>query len=185
MCGCIITFSHSKPGELTESEAHRIGVEWAQEVFGDKFQVLISTHTDKGHYHNHFVVCPYDDDGKLWRADKKSLNRCKAISDRIALKHHISIIERPKKTYNHKYGDYLSRQRRNSWKENLKAELDELVMRDDVCSIDDLTEKLKEKGYGVNLSYLQMQGRTLDMGEYRGFKLSIFFDTLTKYVIQI
>lgn len=174
-----------KAGELTESEAHRIGVEWAQEVFGNKFQVLISTHTDKGHYHNHFVVCPYDDDGKLWRADKKSLNRCKAISDRIALRHHISIIERPKKTYNHKYGDYLSRQRRNSWKENLKAELDELVMRDDVCSIDDLTEKLKEKGYGVNLSYLQMQGRTLDMGEYRGFKLSIFFDTLTKYVIQI
>lgn len=169
-----------KAGELTENEVHRIGVEWAQEVFGDKFQVLISTHTDKSHYHNHFVVCPYDDDGKLWRADKKSLNRCKAISDKIALKNHISIIERPKKTYNHKYGDYLSRQRKNSWKENLKAELDELVMRDDVRSIDDLTEKLKEKGYGVNLSYLQMQGRTLDMGEYRGFKLSIFFDTLTK-----
>lgn len=147
-----------KAGELTEREAHRIGVEWAQEVFGDKFQVLISTHTDKGHYHNHFVVCPYDDDGKLWRADKKSLNRCKAISDRIALRHHISIIERPKKTYNHKYGDYLSRQWRNSWKENLKAELDELVMRDDVRSIDDLAEKLKEKGYGVNLKkYLSIK----------------------------
>lgn len=147
-----------KVGELTENEAHRIGVEWAQEVFGNKFQVLISTHTDKGHYHNHFVVCPYDDDGKLWRADKKSLNRCKAISDRIALRHHISIIKRPKKTYNHKYGDYLSRQRRNSWKENLKAELDELVMRDDVRSIDDLTEKLKEKGYGVNMKkYLSIK----------------------------
>lgn len=147
-----------KAGELTENETHRIGVEWAQEVFGDKFQVLISTHTDKGHYHNHFVVCPYDDDGKLWRADKKSLNRCKAISDRIALRHHISIIERPKKTYNHKYGDYLSRQRKNSWKEKLRAELDELVMRDDVRSIDDLVKKLKEKGYGVNLKkYLSIK----------------------------
>lgn len=147
-----------KAGELTENEVHRIGVEWAQEVFGNKFQVLISTHTDKGHFHNHFVVCPYDDDGKLWRADKKSLNRCKAISDKIALRHHISIIERPKKTYNHKYGDYLSRQRRNSWKENLKAELDELVMRDDVRSIDDLAEKLKEKGYGVNIKkYLSIK----------------------------
>lgn len=147
-----------KAGELTESEAHRIGVEWAQEVFGDKFQVLISTHTDKGHYHNHFVVCSYDDDGKLWRADKKSLNRCKAISDKIALKNHISIIDRPKKTYNHKYGDYLSRQRKNSWKENLKAELDEIVMRDDVRSIDDLAEKLKEKGYGIRMKkYLSIQ----------------------------
>ena len=57
-------------------------------------------------------------------------------------------------------------------------------MRDDVCSIDDLTEKLKEKGYGVNLSYLQMQGRTLDMGEYRGFKLSIFIDNQKNNHIQ-
>ena len=61
-------------------------------------------------------------------------------------------------SYNHKYGDYLSRQRRNSWKENLKAELDEIVMRDDVRSIDDLAEKLKEKGYGVNLKkYLSIK----------------------------
>lgn len=43
----------------------------------------------------------------------------------------------------------------------------------------------RKQTQSLNLSYLQMQGRTLDMGEYRGFKLSIFFDTLTKYVIQI
>ena len=147
-----------KPGEVTPEEAHQIGVEWAEKVFGKKHMVLCATHTDRGHIHNHFAVCPYDDAGKLWRADKKSLNRCKAISDKIALKHNISIIERPKKTYNHKYGDYLSRQRRNSWKENLKFELDEIVMRDDVHSIDDLTEKLKGKGYGVNLKkYLSIK----------------------------
>lgn len=147
-----------KAGEISESEAHRIGIEWAREVFGEKFQVLVSTHTDKGHYHNHFVVCPYDDDGKIWRADKKSLNRCKAISDRIAVAHGLSIIEHPKKSYDHKYGDYLSQKRRASWKDDLKAELDELVMRDDVRSIDDLAEKLKEKGYGIRMKkYLSIQ----------------------------
>ena len=147
-----------KAGEVTKEEAHRIGLEWAKEMFGDKFQVLVSTHTDKGHYHNHFVVCPYDDNGKLWRADKKSLNRGKAISDRIALSHGLSRIEHPKKSYNHKYGDYLSQKRGASWKENLKAELDELVMREDVNSIDDLVEKLKEKGYGIRMKkYLSIQ----------------------------
>lgn len=147
-----------KAGEISESEAHRIGIEWAREVFGEKFQVLVSTHTDKGHYHNHFVICPYDDDGKLWRADKKSLNRGKTISDRIALSHGLSIIEHPKKSYDHKYGDYLSQKRGASWKYDLKAELDELVMRDDVRSIDDLAEKLKEKGYGIRMKkYLSIQ----------------------------
>ena len=147
-----------KAGEVSKEEAHRIGLEWAKEMFGDKFQVLVSTHTDKGHYHNHFVVCPYDDNGKLWRADKKSLNRGKAISDRIALSHGLSIIEHPKKSYNHKYGDYLSQKRGASWKENLKSELDELVMREDVQSVDDLVDKLKEKGYGIRMKkYLSIQ----------------------------
>ena len=40
----------------------------------------------------------------------------------------------------------------------------------------------RKQAQSLNLSYLQMQGMTLDMGEYRGFKLSIFFDTLTKHV---
>lgn len=34
-----------KAGEVTKEEAHRIGLEWAKEMFGDKFQVLVSTHT--------------------------------------------------------------------------------------------------------------------------------------------
>lgn len=140
-----------KAGETTAEEAHRIGMEWAKEVFGDKFKVLISTHTDKGHYHNHFVVCPYDNDGKLWRADKLSLNRCKEISDRIAQEYGLSIIEHPKKSYDHKYGNYLAKKRGKSWKESLKAELDELVMRDDVRSLDDLVMKLKDKGYGIHI----------------------------------
>ena len=109
-------------------------------------------------YHGQNCNRPYDDDGKLWRADKKSLNRGKAISDRIALSHGLSIIEHPKKSYNHKYGDYLSQKRSASWKENLKAELDELVMREDVRSIDDLVDKLKEKGYGIRMKkYLSIQ----------------------------
>ncbi|MCI7499575.1 MAG: hypothetical protein MSA82_09230, partial [Oscillospiraceae bacterium] len=68
------------------------------------------------------------------------------------------IIEHPKKSYNHKYGDYLSQKRGASWKENLKVELDELVMREDVRSIDDLVDKLKEKGYGIRMKkYLSIQ----------------------------
>ena len=56
------------------------------------------------------------------------------------------------------YGDYLSQKRGASWKENLKAELDELVMREDVQSVDDLVDKLKEKGYGIRMKkYLSIQ----------------------------
>ena len=45
------------PGEATPEIAHRIGVELAQRLWGDRYQVVVATHLDKeNHLHNHFVL---------------------------------------------------------------------------------------------------------------------------------
>lgn len=139
-----------KPGEVTPEEAHRIGVEWAEKVFGKDRMVLCATHTDRGHIHNHFAVCPYDMYGKHRHANKSSMKMCRAVSDEIALAHGLEIIERPKKSYCHKYGEYKARKKGKSWKQNLCDEIDMLIMKDSVKSIDDLVNELKAKGYGIN-----------------------------------
>lgn len=36
-----------KPDEVTPEQAHRIGVEWAEKVFGRDHQVLVVTHVDR------------------------------------------------------------------------------------------------------------------------------------------
>ena len=138
-----------KPGEVTPEEAHQIGVEWAERVFGKKAVVLCATHTDRGHIHNHFAVCPYDIDGKHWHANKESLRRCKAISDEIALAHGLEIIEHPKKLYNHKYGEYKMRKEGKSWKQKLCDDIDEAIMKESVGSVDDLLKELQKQGYGI------------------------------------
>ena len=138
-----------KPGEVTPDEAHQIGVEWAERAFGKKSVVLCATHTDRGHIHNHFAVCPYDMDGKHWHANKESLWRCKAISDEIALVHGLEIIEHPKKSYNHKYGEYKMRKERKSWKQKLCDDIDDAIMKDSVRNVDDLLKELQKQGYGI------------------------------------
>lgn len=138
-----------KPGEVTPEEAHQIGVEWAERVFGKKAVVLCATHTDRGHIHNHFAVCPYDMDGKHWHANKESLRRCKAISDEIALAHGLEIIEHPKKSYNHKYGEYKMRKEGKSWKQKLCDDIDDVIMKDSVRNVDDLLKELQKQGYGI------------------------------------
>ena len=40
------------PGEVTPEQAHQIGVELAQELFGKDFEVVVTTHVDKSHIHN-------------------------------------------------------------------------------------------------------------------------------------
>ena len=139
-----------KPGEVSAAEAHRIGLEWAEKVFGKNHMVLCATHIDRCHVHNHFAVAPYDLDGKHWYANKESLRRCRKISDEIAKSHGLSIVEKPKYRANHKYGEYKLRREGKSWKQNLCDEIDRLVVKDSVKSIDDLIKELEAKGYKIN-----------------------------------
>ena len=44
------------PGEVTPEQAHAIGIELARRLWGDRFQVVVATHLDKEHIHNHFVL---------------------------------------------------------------------------------------------------------------------------------
>ncbi len=139
-----------KPGEVTPEEAHRIGVEWAEKVFGKNHMVLCATHVDRRHTHNHFAVLPYDLDGKHWHANRATMKMCRKISDEIAVAHGLEIIEHPKYRPNHKYEEYKMRKAGKSWKQNLCDEIDGLIMKDDVRSIDDLVRELEAKGYGIN-----------------------------------
>ena len=41
------------PGEITPLKAHEIGLAFAEKMWGDRFQVIVCTHTDKEHIHNH------------------------------------------------------------------------------------------------------------------------------------
>lgn len=43
-----------KPEEVTPQLAHEIGVKLAKELWGDRFEIIVTTHLDKEHLHCHF-----------------------------------------------------------------------------------------------------------------------------------
>ena len=62
-----------KPGELTPEQTHAIGVEFAKRLFGERFEVVIGTHLDKHHLHNHIAVNSVSFlDGKKLRCNMKT-----------------------------------------------------------------------------------------------------------------
>ena len=140
-----------KPDEITPEEAHKIGVEWARKVFGENHQVLVTTHVDKNHIHNHFAVSAYNLDGKKWYGNKTTLKRCRDISDKICKAHGKSVIEKPQYNSNQRYSEWLARQTKSSWKQNLCDDIDKLILLDNVNSVEDLAERLRGKGYIVSM----------------------------------
>ncbi len=84
------------PGEVTPEQAHKIGVELARRLWGDRFQVVVATHLDRAHIHSHFVL------NDLSFVDGKKFNDCKATyalmrraSDELCREHGLSVIEAP------------------------------------------------------------------------------------------
>ena len=85
------------PGETDPDTAHKIGLALAKEMWGDKYQVVVTTHLDKGHLHNHFAVNSVSfKDGKKYDRTNAEYARMQKTSDRICREHGLSVVERPK-----------------------------------------------------------------------------------------
>lgn len=87
-----------KPGEVTAQECHVIGVAMAKEMWGDRFQILVTTHLDKDHLHNHYLFNSVSfRDGKKYNYSKSELQRLRDVSDRLCIEHGLSVIRNPHK----------------------------------------------------------------------------------------
>lgn len=83
-----------KPGEGTPEEVHRLGVETAMRLFGDRFEVLVATHLDQPHLHNHFIINSVSfADGRKLHIDKSFYyNKIRRISDELSQAFGYSVI---------------------------------------------------------------------------------------------
>ena len=143
----IHSYTQSFDSSVSPEEAHRIGVEWAKKVFGTNRPIIVSTHSNTDHCHNHIAVCPYDLDGIRWHSDRKSLEFVRKHSDEICLECGLDIIKNPKRNSTISYKEWDSRKKKCSWKVRMADTIDRLILQNDVTDISSLIEKMRECGY--------------------------------------
>lgn len=135
------------PGEVTPDMAHEIGIKLAERLWGDRFQVLVTTHLDHEHIHNHFCLNSVSFvDGKKFRGGSKAYWVMRAESDKICAECGLSVIENPGKGKS--YAEWKAEQEgRPTIRGQIKDELDEIIKVSytykDFCRI------LKQRGYEV------------------------------------
>ena len=142
--------------ECSVETAHRIGVEWVQKAFGADYQVVVTTHVDTEHIHNHFLLCPYDLNGKKFNSNKASLDRVRKISDAICRSYGIGEMEKLRAQPDHKpyaicYGEWLHRKRGTSWKAHIAEYIDHLIPF--AKNLDELLKIMEAHGYTVKRGF--------------------------------
>lgn len=94
-----------KEREVTSDIAHEIGVKFAEEMFKD-FEVVVATHQNTNHIHNHFIVNSDSfKTGKKYNKNRTNLAKLRNISDSLCAEYGLSTLDEDigyKNTYKNK-----------------------------------------------------------------------------------
>ena len=85
-----------KIDEVNANVAHEIRVKLAQKMFGNCLEVIVSTHLDKDHIHNHILLNSSSFiNGKRFCNTKKDYWNMRNTSDELCKEYGLSVIEDP------------------------------------------------------------------------------------------
>ena len=87
-------FQSFAEGEVTPEQCHAIGVRLAEEMWGDRFEVVVSTHLNTNHYHNHFVINSVSfKDGKRYYDKRETYAELRRVSDSLCEEYGLSVLK--------------------------------------------------------------------------------------------
>ena len=118
---CFHAYQSFAENEVSPGQAHEIGVRLAQELWGDRFQVVVSTHLNTNHIHNHFVLNSVSfKDGKRFNNTKKDYALMRKKSDELCEEYNLNVIKNKEKEQE-KYNKFATS---SLYKEVMKDSID-------------------------------------------------------------
>ena len=143
---CYHGYQSFRAGEVDADTAHRIGVELAKEMWGDQFEVVVATHLNTDHYHNHFVINSVSRvDGRKFSNRKPDYARMREVSDRLCKEHQLSVIKNPGKK-GMSYAEWSAKGNgKPTYRELVKADIDRAILAS--TTMRDFYRVMEQMGY--------------------------------------
>lgn len=140
--------SFSPSESVTAEQVHEIGLAFAKKAWPGH-EVLVTTHTDTAHLHNHFVInSVHYENGRKLRQNPGTLTKLRSLSDGICQQHGLSVLKPYKKDgANISSREYRAAAKGDSWKFKLMSDIDFVMNRSG--SRADFIREMQRLGYGV------------------------------------
>lgn len=141
------------PGEVTPEIAHKIGVEFAKRMWGDRFEVVIGTHLDTSCCHNHFVLNSVSFiDGKKYYDNNKNYAKMRELSDNLCREYGLSVIENPGPSKHISRYEYMEEKAGKVTKNVIfRKDIDECILLSE--NENDFFREMKKRGYTFDFSH--------------------------------
>lgn len=140
--------SFSPNENISAEQVHKIGLEFAEKAWPGH-EVLVTTHTDAEHLHNHFVInSVHYENGRKLRQNPGTLTKLRSLSDGICQQYGLSVLKPYKKDgANISSREYRAAAKGDSWKFKLMSDIDFVMNRSG--SRTDFMREMQRLGYKV------------------------------------
>lgn len=139
--------SFNSKDNLSAEEIHKAGIKLAEKFNG--YQVLVATHIDKNHLHNHLIINSVSfENGYKIQMSKKDLQDLKDYSDKLCLEIGASVIPKKEKTNYIKRNEYRVAEQGKSWKFKLINAIDLSLVES--SNKEEFIKSMNKLGYQVN-----------------------------------
>lgn len=163
-----------KPGEVTPAQCNALGLELAEKI-APEHQVVIYTHSDTDHVHNHIVINAVNlETGKKFNNNKQALKDVRQANDAVCRDHGLSIPNDQAEIHYTQAEQNLIDKGKPSWKNEVRLAIDETQATD----MESFKAQLRPKGITVErvtdktITYKHMESDK----KVRGSKLGDIYD---------
>ena len=141
------SFQSFKENEVTPEQAHEIGIRLANEMWGDRFEVVVSTHLNTNHIHNHFVINSVSfKDGKKYYDKRETYAELRHLSDSICEEMGISVLKEKTCESGINYENYYKGKiEKTNYHTLTKEDIDKAILQ--AYTYKDFETLLKNMGY--------------------------------------
>lgn len=146
---CYHGYQSFREGEVDADTAHKIGVELAKRLWGDRFEVVVATHLNTGHYHNHFCLNSVSYlDGYKYHDTKADIKRMRYVSDELCREYGLSIESQSKGDQNKRrnYREYQDdKSGAVTLRSSIRADIDAAISAS--FTLNQFVSYMKDMGY--------------------------------------
>ncbi len=168
--------------ELSPEEAHSIGIETARRMWGDKYQVIVTTHLNTDNLHNHFVINSSSfKDGVKFRNKIGDHMELRKISDAVCRGYGKSVLEN---------SDFYKKGKKEYWLHQQKKKTHRDMLREDIeyclsysVGKGDLIKRLQGLGYEVDIRRMSVKAKGWERAirlDRLGYSEDVIWDRLEK-----
>ena len=169
-------------GEVTPEEAHAIGMETARQMWGARYQVVVTTHLNTDNIHNHFVINSVSFvDGRKFRNGIGDRLELRKISDAICAARNKSVIQ-SHKFYSNKKEYWIRNSGKLTHRDILRRDVDEAIANSG--SFKEIEYCMKNLGYRFERDFYYDHPSVIADGWKRAIRISSLGENYTKESIR-